>query len=97
MNAITEDETFNSKVMGTLAKLNGRMTGNIAKMEKIEKSVSPRITELSEKLVRMERLMKTVEAQQIELAALLKKEKRNVKRRLEYNDEFVGVANLEEE
>ena len=68
--------------MGTVAKLNGRMKENIVKMVEIEMSVSPRITELSQKLDRMERLMETVEVQQAELYAMLKHEKRKLKKRM---------------
>ena len=95
--AITKDETFQSKVMGTIAVLNSRMASSTKKMMDVNDVTSPRITELSEKLKRMEKLMETIEFQQIELAALLKREKRNVKRRLEYKGNSVGVAELEEE
>ncbi len=97
MKVITEDKTFNSKIMGTVAKLNGRMKENIVKMVEIEMSVSPRITELSQKLDRMERLMETVEVQQAELSAMLKHEKRKLKKRMHRRATYVPVGEKENE
>jgi hypothetical protein len=80
--AITEDDAFKNKVMGNIAKLNGRMTTNIGEMKKIKSEVSPRITALNDKLQRMERLMATLEIQQMELSSLLRKEQKLLKKRM---------------
>jgi len=96
--AMNDDDTpFKDKVLGSIATLNGRMNANIQKMESIQADVGPRITALNQRLDRMARMMETIETEQMELSAMLKHEKRKLKKRAYRRSTYVPKGGKENE